>query len=236
MANILIVDDDEDLLHLTRNLLASQKHNVMVAHNAIEGIDLIGKFPFHLIITDANMPQYSGFDLAKTIRNQDKLKNLKIAMLTGRKEKRDIDRAVHIGVDDYIVKPIDPILFLKKIERLLETDSDTETLVNEVDISSSPSLTAAKLEYAIKLRSISEMGIVIFSTHPMAEGKLAHINSQIFETLEIAPPHLKVLSCIQFRPPNNGFEVRLAFFGIDDATLQKIRSWIFKTQIQQKAS
>ncbi len=234
MANILLVDDDEDLLHLARNLLASQKHTVMVAHDALEGIDLLGRYPFHMVITDANMPQYSGFDFVKTIRNQEALKSVKIAMLTGRREKRDIDRALQIGVDDYLVKPIDPILFLKKIERLLETLSDQQG--NEVDFASTPALAAGKIEYNIRLKSVSEMGLVIQSNHPMAEGKLTNIVSPIFEEMGIATPHLKILSCLPFKGHQEVYEIRMAFIGTDDTTLQKIRSWIFRTQVQRKAS
>ncbi len=234
MANILLVDDDQDLLHLAQNLLASQKHNVMVANNALEGIDLLGRYPFHLIITDANMPQYSGFDFVKTIRNQDSLKNVKIAMLTGRREKRDIDRALNFGVDDYIVKPIDPILFLKKVERLLESPSSIVN--NEIELASTPALANGKLEFSIKLKSVSEMGLVIHSSHPMTEGKLSSVTSQMFVEMDIVPPHLKVMTCLQFKPPHEGYEIRLAFIGTDDTTLQKIRSWIFKTQVKRKAS
>ena len=234
MANILLVDDDKDLLHLAQNLLASQKHNVMVANNAIEGIDLLGRYPFHLIITDANMPQYTGFDFVKTIRNQDALKNIKIAMLTGRRDKKDIDRALNFGVDDYIIKPIDPMLFLKKVERLLETTSADAG--DEIELASTPALANGKVEFSIKLKSVSEMGLVIHSTHPMTEGKLSSVNSQIFEEMEISPPHLKVITCLPFKAPHEGFEIRFAFIGTDDNTLQKIRSWIFKTQIRRKSA
>ncbi len=234
MANILLVDDDEDLLHLARNLLASQKHTVMVAHNALEGIDLLGRYPFQLIVTDANMPQYSGFDFVKTIRNQEALKAVKIAMLTGRREKRDIDRALNIGVDDYIVKPIDPILFLKKIERLLE--SPASLVNNEVELASTPALANGKMEFSVKLKSVSEMGVVVHSSHPMTEGKLTNVNSAIFGEMGITTPHLKVLTCLQFKAPHEGFEIRMAFIGTDDTTLQKIRSWIFKTQVKRKSA
>ncbi len=234
MANILLVDDDEDLLRLARNLLASQKHSVMVAHEAIEAIDLIGRYRFHLIITDANMPQYSGFDFVKTVRNQEALRTVKIAMLTGRREKRDIDRALNAGVDDYIVKPIDPILFLKKIERLLE--SPTAVAISEVELTDTPALAVAKVEFAIQMTSVSEMGLVVTSPHPMAEGKLTNVASLMYDEMGISPPHLKVLSCLQLKSPREGYEIRMAFIGTDDTTLQKIRSWIFKTQIKRKVS
>ncbi len=232
MANILLVDDDEDLLHLARKLLASQKHTVMIARDALEAVDILGRYPFHLIVTDANMPHYTGFDFIKTVRKQEALKSVKVAMLTGRKEKKDIDQALKAGADDYIIKPIDPMLFLKKIERLIAT-ADVTTNV-EVELASTPSLAAGKIESPIKLHSISEMGLVLSSQHPMLEGKLTTVVSSVFEEMEIIPPHLKVLSCLPFKFPHEGYEVRLAFIGTDDTTLQKIRSWIFKTQIKRK--
>ncbi len=234
MANILLVDDDEDLLHLARKLLASQKHTVMIARDALEAVDILGRYPFHLIVTDANMPHYSGFDFIKTVRKQESLKNVKVAMLTGRKEKKDIDHALKAGADDYIIKPIDPMLFLKKIERLL-SEAHLETN-SEIELGGAPLLSTAKMEFSIKLQSISEMGLVLNSQHPMLEGKLSTVVSPIFDEMQITPPHLKVLSCLPFKFPHEGYEIRLAFIGTDDTTLQKIRSWIFKTQIKRKVA
>lgn len=232
MANILIVDDDLDLLHLAQKLLASQQHNVMVAKDALFAIELIGKYQFHLIITDINMPHHSGFDFLKTLRNQKALEKVAIAMLTGRRDKKDIDRALQLGVDDYIIKPIDPILFIKKVERLL-TLSEVPTQV-EIEVAQTSSWATGKVEFEIRVASISEMGIVLYSPHPLTESKLVSVICPVFTEIGIEPPFLKVLTHFPLKSQQKSFEIRLAFIGLDDASLQKIRAWIFKTQVKVK--
>ena len=109
MSHSLVVDDDELILKVAKSVLQKAGHAVTLAkdgHQALEAIDLE---LFDLIITDANMPNgISGFALAATIRKNERINNIPIMFLTGRKDKADVSRALESGVDDYIVKPIDP--------------------------------------------------------------------------------------------------------------------------------
>ncbi|MCB0379360.1 MAG: response regulator [Bdellovibrionales bacterium] len=116
----LIVDDDEDILKIIRVLLQSQGHDVEPSTSALEAMKLLKRQEFDLVITDATMPAHSGFDLIRTIRKDKNLKHLTIAMLTGRREREDIEQAVEVGVEDYIVKPIDPKVLMEKVDRLIK--------------------------------------------------------------------------------------------------------------------
>ena len=88
MARILVVDDDRDILNFTEKLLLLANHDVFVAIDAIQAMDLLNSTPFDCILCDANMPQYNGFELVQTIKSNKRFENLTIAMLTGRKPLR----------------------------------------------------------------------------------------------------------------------------------------------------
>ena len=115
MARILVVDDDTDILKLVERVLGQVGHTVFTAEDPMRAMDLIQRVGFDLLVSDANLPHYSGFDLVQTIRHEPKYANMSIAMLTGLREKKDIERAIKAGVDDYIVKPIDPLILIQKI-------------------------------------------------------------------------------------------------------------------------
>ena len=58
-----------------------------------------------LMLLDLNMPQTSGFDVLRWVREQPLLKDLKIVVMTGSKENEDVQRAYNLGADSYLVKP-----------------------------------------------------------------------------------------------------------------------------------
>src|ERR1700683_483544 len=119
MAHLLIVDDDMFFLKMTRKILEYTGYTVSVATDPVATMEQIGKNRFDLILTDANMPGGSGFDLVKKIKDDPRAFEIPVAMLTSRRNKEDVLKGLECGAIDYIVKPIDPDLFLEKIDSLL---------------------------------------------------------------------------------------------------------------------
>src|SRR5262249_28829124 len=120
MARILVVDDDKDILKLTERVFPQARHTVFTAEDAFKATDFLDHLDFDMLISDANMPHFSGFELVQTLRRNQRFERLAIAMLTGLRERKDIDRALKAGVDDYIVKPIDPMILMTKVQALFE--------------------------------------------------------------------------------------------------------------------
>lgn len=155
MARILLVDDDYNIRELGRALLTMSGHEVHTSDGAINALIILREYNnIDMLITDVNMPNHSGFDLLKMIRLEAKWPFLMTVMLTGRREKRDVEAAAREGVDAYIVKPIDPELFVKRIDSLLARD--TEVALPSVDFS-----IVAQIAMKVEIRSVSELGIVI---------------------------------------------------------------------------
>jgi DNA-binding response OmpR family regulator len=221
MALIILVDDDHDILNLGRVLLSQAGHHVITATGAVEAIELMNQFGCDAVITDANMPHHSGYDLLRTIRKSEKWMSLPVAMLTGRKEKKDVERAVELGVDDYIVKPVDPMLFLKKVEHLLSLTSNEKP---EIDVTRANLQSKGTMSVPVELRSISELGIVLKTPLKLQTNSMVHIEIEIFNELECPTPMVKVLSSIGL--DDGTFENRMLFVGIPETTLKKIREWI----------
>src|ERR1700728_3222226 len=120
MVNVLVVDDDKDFLRIVQKVLEAGNFSVVTTTDAMGALELLQKEIFDLILSDANMPGGSGFDLVRTVRRNPDTAMIPIAMLTGRREKEDIQKGLNAGADDYIVKPIDPDHFIDKINTLLK--------------------------------------------------------------------------------------------------------------------
>ena len=229
MAKILIVDDDKDILKFTDALLSQSGHYVKVATEPIMAMEFLNARSFDLIITDANMPHYTGFELVTTLRADDRFNDLGIAMLTGMREKESIEKAIKAGVDDYIVKPIEPMTFLRKVEDLLAKKPPQKAI--EIQYSEISKETDAKIQLETKIISVSENGIKVLTNYNLPEGSLLTLQTSFFHRIGIEPPPLKVGSSTK---QEKEYLVTVNYVGISEVDFQKIRSWVYHEANKKK--
>jgi DNA-binding response OmpR family regulator len=223
MARILVVDDDPDILRLADQILAAAGHTVLVAEDALRALDWLNQIHFDLLLSDANMPLYSGFDLVNTIRKNSKFNDMAIAMLTGLRERADVERAVKAGVDDYIVKPLDPLLLVQKVNSLFARKSPTN--YPEIHLANIDQV-KGDVRRSVTVESLSELGLRILTDIPLKPGEMLDIKAEIFKTLDLEVPPMRVLRVD--KDPESGLNrAQLIFLGAREPMLQKIRRWIF---------
>lgn len=119
MGKVLIIDDEPDILELTRHILEMAGHSVVTADDADSGLVKIRTSQPDLLIMDLNLPGVSGWDLLKIVRQENK--NLPVILISGRyKTSLDIVRGLNDYLaDDYIVKPFNKDILLARVEALL---------------------------------------------------------------------------------------------------------------------
>lgn len=117
MIRILLVEDDTDLNQTACKHLTSKGYQVEGCMNANIALDKMMAKQYDLIISDIMMPEMDGFELAEAIRLQDK--NIPILFMTARDDFTSKERGYRLGIDDYLVKPIDLNEMVLHIEALL---------------------------------------------------------------------------------------------------------------------
>ncbi len=105
MFKILVVEDDKDLNKTVCSFLNHSGYEAVGCLNANEAYDALYENLFDLIISDIMMPGTDGFEFARTVRTQNE--NIPILFMTARDDMASKQRGFRIGVDDYMVKPID---------------------------------------------------------------------------------------------------------------------------------
>lgn len=115
----LVVDDSATMRRIVVNSLQRIGHTDVV--EAADGVDALEKLDSKVgfIITDWNMPNMGGIELAKEVRARDGYQNLPILMVTARSVREDIVTALESGLNYYIVKPFTPQVLKEKIDTLL---------------------------------------------------------------------------------------------------------------------
>lgn len=117
MFKILVVEDDRELNHTVCAYLSQNGYESVGCMNANEAYDAIYDNLFDLIVSDIMMPGVDGFELAKTVREQNQ--NIPILFMTARDDFYAKQQGFRIGIDDYMVKPVDLDELVLRIGALL---------------------------------------------------------------------------------------------------------------------
>ena len=117
MINILVVEDDPKINKLVCAFLTEHNYYTAGCLSANEAFDKMIDIKFDLIISDIMMPGIDGFKLAEIVREQDKI--VPILFMSARDDISSKQRGFRIGVDDYMVKPVNMEEMLLRVEALL---------------------------------------------------------------------------------------------------------------------
>lgn len=119
-ANILFVDDEEQIRKLVSTYLARQGYAVVVATDGYEALKAIRANMPDLVITDVMMPNMNGFELTRRLRADHRTARIPVLMLSARKEADDVLTGYSEGADEYVAKPIEMSVLAAKIDVLLK--------------------------------------------------------------------------------------------------------------------
>lgn len=117
--HILIIEDDEDIQQLVSFNLLKAGFHVTCADDGEEGLVQIGRQHFDCLLLDLMLPGMSGYDVCRTIRENEEYNELPIIMLTAKGEENDIVKGLESGGDDYITKPFSPKVLVARIKSVL---------------------------------------------------------------------------------------------------------------------
>ncbi len=112
---VLVVDDSVTVRKVTSRLLERNGMNVLTAKDGIDAIAVLEEHTPDLMLLDIEMPRMDGFEVATQVRNDPRLMRLPIIMITSRTGQKHRDRAMAIGVNEYLGKPYQESVLLDSI-------------------------------------------------------------------------------------------------------------------------
>jgi len=119
MARILLVEDNEMNRDMLSRRLERKGFEVTMAVDGREGVERARAGGYDLILMDMSLPEISGWDAARQLREAPETKSVPIIALTAHAMAGDRERALEAGCNDYDTKPIELVRLLGKIEALL---------------------------------------------------------------------------------------------------------------------
>ena len=117
---ILIVDDTSSNRDLLARRLAREGHTVTTVTCAAEAIDAMGREAFDLALLDILMPGMNGIELLAYMKSDPVLRDIPVLMMSGLREDNAVARCIEAGAEDYLPKPVEPVLLRARISACLE--------------------------------------------------------------------------------------------------------------------
>ena len=127
MTRVLVIEDESDLAEVLQYNLTAAGFEVSVASRGKDGLRLAAQTPPDLVLLDLMLPDLSGTEICRTLKNDPRTKQVPVIMLTAKGE--EIDRVVgfEIGAEDYVVKPFSVRELLLRIQAVLRRASAPTT-------------------------------------------------------------------------------------------------------------
>lgn len=119
MKKLLIVDDEDGVRALVRMTLDNGLYEIIEASEGLEALDLAREYHPDLVLLDVMLPDVSGMDVCRKIKDDPELSSTTVVMLTARAQTSDVGDAEEAGADGYFTKPFSPIALTRKVESIL---------------------------------------------------------------------------------------------------------------------
>ena len=128
MANILIVEDDTTINEMVARNLKMVGHKCTQIYDGREGLEMIEKGDFDLVLLDVMLPGMSGFEV------MEKTKDVPVIFVTAKGELDDKLHGLSIWAEDYIVKPFEMLELLVRVEKVLERHQKGREILKVGDV------------------------------------------------------------------------------------------------------
>jgi two-component system cell cycle response regulator DivK len=119
---ILLIEDNDQNRYLTTFLLENSGYRVIAATDGQSGVEMARATTPGLILLDIQLPKLDGYQVARLLRQDDRLRTVPIVAVTSYAMPGDREEALAAGCDGYIEKPIDPDTFVSEIGTFLRSE------------------------------------------------------------------------------------------------------------------
>jgi DNA-binding response OmpR family regulator len=119
---VLVVDDNQDVRELIVHILNADGFHVYAAVDGENALAILNSNPVDLVLLDVMMPGMSGLDVLKEIRtgSNKKIREVPVMMITAMSSTDDVDQALAIGANSYVVKPFRGTTIREKVRKILD--------------------------------------------------------------------------------------------------------------------
>ena len=218
---VLVVDDDEDILLLLKKILAPSGLKVFTANSPEEGRKLLIHAP-HIILSDLHMEPEDGFSFIQSTNSQKQYQNIPILVLSSLNDFNSVKKAISLGVRDYVLKPVQAPMLLRKIRKAL---MNQDFLRWDIPESEEISMTVPIQGSVI---AIGETGYYLSGGFKLSPAQEVKVSCEIFSELRLENLPQKTSQLMKTYQSDGKFINDVTFVGIGEKESSAIRQFLIK--------
>ncbi len=120
--SVLVVDDEPNIMLSLQYLMKQAGYQVRLARDGEEALAEIAANPPDIVLLDINIPKRNGYEVCQAIRADDRLKHVRILMLTAKGREVEIEKGLALGADGYETKPFSTRALAARVKAMLQTE------------------------------------------------------------------------------------------------------------------
>lgn len=218
---ILVVDDDGDMLKLLNKVLSAAGFHVLLASNPEDGRKILQTEAPHVILSDLHMEPENGFSFIQSIRSQKQFKSIPILVLSALNDFSSVKKAIALGVSDYVIKPLQAPMLLRKLRKALLNKDFVRWDVPEGE---EPVI---EIAFEANVSAIGETGCHLKGPFKITSGKEVKIESPDFAAMDLDKVHHRASNFLKIYQAG-GFVNDITFVGINENIASKVRQFAAK--------
>lgn len=149
---ILLIEDEKNIVELIKYNLEREGFRVLTAMKGNAGLDMALKEKPDLVLLDLMLPELGGLDICKTLKHNDKTRNIPVIILTAKGTETDKVVGLELGADDYVTKPFSPRELVARIKAVLRRSQEKPS--EEILRSGTIEVDVTKHELRLKGKSV----------------------------------------------------------------------------------
>lgn len=216
---ILVVDDDEDIRKLLQKILSAAGFSVLLAADAETGRRLLHENPPHVIVSDLHMEPEDGFSFIRSIRVNRQYVNTPILVLSALNDFGSVKKAIALGVNDYVIKPVQAPMLVRKLRKAL---FNKDFMKWEAPRDAEPVFTG---EFAASIVALGETGYSLVGPFKLSPNKDLRPAMPELDEVGIGECHQRSSALVKAHT-GGLFYNDVTFVGIGETNTSKVRQFL----------
>jgi pilus assembly protein CpaE len=190
VARVYVIDDDEQLLRMVGLMLERGGHSVKLISDPVLGLEQVKTEKPDLLVVDVMMPNMSGHEITRQLRQTEESERLPILVLTARSQEVDRVTALKSGATGYLSKPVTSQELIEKIESLLTKEPEPDgsamappgMVIAFFGLRGGVGQTTLAVNLAAALRRASQQAVCLVDLSPSVGQAVIHLRLQVHST------------------------------------------------------
>ncbi len=221
---VLVVDDSPDMRLVLIRTLKENNFPCDEAQNGLEAYEkIMADSEIKLILLDLLLPDISGIELLEKLTDIRKLRDFKVCIISGKRDRETVVKAIQQGVNDFMVKPIYPDALIAKINSLFQLGNAVDQY-QKISTTLKAKLGSTPIEPDLIILTVSEVGMELQSSAAFEMNYKIELSCAMLSNASGLPSpfHCRVTSCkkISF----GKYNVQANFIGVGEEVITKIRA------------